>query len=33
MTGPQLVVRMTHNLEDIQNRLTFTQSKGRTASA
>ena len=28
---PQLVVPMTHNLEDIQNRLTFTQSKGRTA--
>ncbi len=28
---PQLVVSMTHNLEDIQNRLTFTQSKGRTA--
>ena len=22
---------MTHNLEEIQNRLTFTQSKGRTA--
>ena len=28
---PQLVVPMTHNLEDIQNQLTFTQSKGRTA--
>ena len=28
---PQLVVPLTHNLEDIQNRLTFTQSKGRTA--
>ena len=28
---PQLVVPPTHNLEDIQNRLTFTQSKGRTA--
>jgi Ca-activated chloride channel family protein len=28
---PQLVVPMTHNLEDIQNRLVFTQSKGRTA--
>jgi VWFA-related protein len=28
---PQLVVPMTHNLEEIQNRLTFTQSKGRTA--
>ena len=28
---PQLTVPMTHNLEDIQNRLTFTQSKGRTA--
>jgi len=28
---PQLSVPMTHNLEDIQNRLIFTQSKGRTA--
>jgi VWFA-related protein len=28
---PQLVTPFTHNLEDIQNRLTFTQSKGRTA--
>jgi len=28
---PQLMVPMTHNLEDIQNRLVFTQSKGRTA--
>jgi Ca-activated chloride channel homolog len=28
---PQLVVPLTHNLEDIQNQLTFTQSKGRTA--
>jgi Ca-activated chloride channel family protein len=28
---PQLSVPMTHNLEDIQNRLVFTQSKGRTA--
>ncbi len=28
---PQLVVPLTHNLEDIQNRLVFTQSKGRTA--
>jgi len=28
---PELVVPLTHNLEDIQNRLTFTQSKGRTA--
>ena len=28
---PQLVVPMTHNLEEIQNQLTFTQSKGRTA--
>jgi VWFA-related protein len=28
---PQLVVPLTHNLEEIQNRLTFTQSKGRTA--
>jgi VWFA-related protein len=28
---PQLAVPMTHNLEEIQNRLTFTQSKGRTA--
>ncbi len=26
-----LVQPFTHNLEDIQNRLTFTQSKGRTA--
>ncbi|MEP6715703.1 MAG: VWA domain-containing protein [Terriglobia bacterium] len=28
---PELVVPVTHNLEEIQNRLTFTQSKGRTA--
>jgi len=28
---PELVTPMTHNLEEIQNRLTFTQSKGRTA--
>jgi Ca-activated chloride channel family protein len=28
---PQLMVPLTHNLEDIQNQLTFTQSKGRTA--
>ncbi len=28
---PQLVVPLTHNLEEIQNQLTFTQSKGRTA--
>ena len=28
---PELVTPITHNLEDIQNRLTFTQSKGRTA--
>ena len=28
---PELVMPMTHNLEEIQNRLTFTQSKGRTA--
>lgn len=28
---PQLVVPLTHNLEEIQNRLMFTQSKGRTA--
>jgi len=28
---PQLVTPFTHNLEEIQNRLTFTQSKGRTA--
>jgi VWFA-related protein len=28
---PELVVPLTHNLEEIQNRLTFTQSKGRTA--
>ena len=28
---PELVVDFTTNLEDIQNRLTFTQSKGRTA--
>jgi VWFA-related protein len=28
---PELVTPVTHNLEEIQNRLTFTQSKGRTA--
>jgi Ca-activated chloride channel homolog len=28
---PELVTPITHNLEEIQNRLTFTQSKGRTA--
>jgi VWFA-related protein len=28
---PELVNPFTHNLEEIQNRLTFTQSKGRTA--
>jgi VWFA-related protein len=28
---PELVTQITHNLEEIQNRLTFTQSKGRTA--
>ena len=28
---PDLIVDFTTNLEDIQNRLTFTQSKGRTA--
>jgi len=28
---PQLVVPFTSNTEDIQNRLTFTQAKGRTA--
>ena len=28
---PELVVPLTHNLEEIQNQLTFTQSKGRTA--
>jgi Ca-activated chloride channel family protein len=28
---PDLVTPLTHNLEEIQNRLTFTQSKGRTA--
>jgi VWFA-related protein len=28
---PELVNPLTHNLEEIQNRLTFTQSKGRTA--
>lgn len=28
---PELVTPITHKLEDIQNRLTFTQSKGRTA--
>jgi Ca-activated chloride channel family protein len=28
---PELVTSLTHNLEEIQNRLTFTQSKGRTA--
>ncbi len=27
----QLIQPFTHNLEDIQNKLTFTQSKGRTA--
>lgn len=28
---PELVTPLTHNLEEIQNRLTFTQSRGRTA--
>jgi Ca-activated chloride channel homolog len=28
---PELVNPLTHSLEEIQNRLTFTQSKGRTA--
>jgi len=28
---PELVTPLTHNVEEIQNRLTFTQSKGRTA--
>jgi len=28
---PELVTPITHSLEEIQNRLTFTQSKGRTA--
>lgn len=28
---PELVHDFTHNLEEIQNKLTFTQSKGRTA--
>jgi VWFA-related protein len=28
---PQLVVPFTRNVEEIQNRLTFTQAKGRTA--
>jgi Ca-activated chloride channel family protein len=28
---PELATPFTHNLEEIQNRLTFTQSKGRTA--
>jgi VWFA-related protein len=28
---PQLVSDFTHRIEEIQNRLTFTQSKGRTA--
>jgi VWFA-related protein len=28
---PEMVTPFTHNLEEIQNRLTFTQSKGRTA--
>jgi VWFA-related protein len=28
---PELATQFTHNLEEIQNRLTFTQSKGRTA--
>ena len=28
---PELAVPLTRNLEDIQNRLTFTESKGRTA--
>jgi len=28
---PELVSPFTHNLEEIQNRLTFTQAKGRTA--
>src|SRR5262249_33367540 len=29
--GAQLIQPFTRNLEDVQNRLTFTQSKGRTA--
>lgn len=29
--SPELVVTLTPNLEEIQNRLTFTQAKGRTA--
>jgi Ca-activated chloride channel homolog len=29
--SPQLVVPFTHNTEEIQTRLTFTQAKGRTA--
>ncbi len=29
--GAQIIQAFTQNLEDIQNRLTFTQSKGRTA--
>ncbi len=28
---PELVVPFTHNTEEIQNRMTFTQAKGRTA--
>lgn len=28
---PELVVPFTHSIEEIQNRLTFTQSKGKTA--
>jgi Ca-activated chloride channel homolog len=28
---PELVVKLTNNTEEIQNRLTFTQAKGRTA--
>jgi Ca-activated chloride channel family protein len=28
---PEMATPFTHNLEEIQNRLTFTQSKGRTA--
>jgi Ca-activated chloride channel homolog len=28
---PQVVIPFTHNTEEIQNRLTFTQAKGRTA--
>lgn len=28
---PEMVVPFTHNTEEIQNRLTFTQAKGRTA--